>query len=274
MMCDRAGIGAVWAADELPDLGEAWSRDGWGLARELRRLVARSSVGAFVDPRRRPPSELASDIERDGEAEIAVLGPAEVSAAYVVAVRARFAATGSQTSRVRLSAIAAGMADFGTLLGVVDEVVLPGWRFDDLEGAADELRAEALEQGRRSAGIAALVPVSIGRTGAEAAARADGDLVFGRTGHPAKTGIFGTLEECQDRVIALAHAGVTDLRCILPSTPDVHDVIAQLTAMVVGTIDVLQPGSLRSPAPPPPEGWGGRPERPPAPRVSGDSRQR
>ena len=58
----------------------------------------------------------------------------------------------------------------------------------------------------------------------------------------------------------LAHltAGVTDLRCIVPNTADVHDVIAQLTAMVVGTVSVLTPSSARSRAPDPPEGWGGR----------------
>ena len=57
---------------------------------------------------------------------------------------------------------------------------------------------------------------------------------------------------------ALAHAGVTDLRCVLPNAPDVHDVIAQVTAMTVGTVEKLAPGAPRSPAPPPPEGWGGR----------------
>ncbi len=58
--------------------------------------------------------------------------------------------------------------------------------------------------------------------------------------------------------IALAHAGVTDLRCVLPGAPDIHDVIAQATAMTVGTVAKLRPGAPRSPAPPPPEGWGGR----------------
>ena len=61
---------------------------------------------------------------------------------------------------------------------------------------------------------------------------------------------------------------------MLPDSPDLHDVIAQLTAITVGTTDVLRPGSLRSPAPPPPEGWGGRSELPPTPRVSAGSRRR
>jgi hypothetical protein len=119
-----------------------------------------------------------------------------------------------------------------------------------------------------------MLPVSIGRTGAEAEVRASADARFRVLGHPRDIGLFGTLEECQDRVIALAHAGITDLRCILPQAPDVHDVIAQLTAVTIGTTNVLVPGSLRSPAPPPPEGWGGRPDRPPRQRVSGGSRRR
>jgi alkanesulfonate monooxygenase SsuD/methylene tetrahydromethanopterin reductase-like flavin-dependent oxidoreductase (luciferase family) len=162
------------------------------------------------------------------------------------------------------------------LLEIVDDVVLPAWEFPDLETAADEARAEAAESGRDpdSLGVAAIVPVSIGRTGAEAAVRADADPAFETTGSPRDIGIFGTLEECQDRVIALAHAGISDLRCVLPVAPDVHDVIAQLTAVAIGTTDVLVPGSLRSPAPPPPEGWGGRPEQPPRPGVSGGSRRR
>ena len=70
--------------------------------------------------------------------------------------------------------------------------------------------------------------------------------------------MFGTLEHCHERVIALAHAGVTDLRCVLPNAPDVHDVIAQATAMTVGTVAKLVAGAPRSEPPPPPEGWGGR----------------
>jgi alkanesulfonate monooxygenase SsuD/methylene tetrahydromethanopterin reductase-like flavin-dependent oxidoreductase (luciferase family) len=178
--------------------------------------------------------------------------------------------------RPRLSAAASSVADLRPLLEVVDDIVLPAWRFPDLETAADEARAEAVEAGRDpdSLGVAAVVPVSIGRTEAEAAVRADAEPLFARIGNPRDIGIFGTLEECQDRVIALAHAGISDLRCLLPATPDVHDVIAQLTAVAIGTTDVLVPGSLRSPAPPPPDGWGGRPERPPAQGVSGGSRRR
>ena len=75
-------------------------------------------------------------------------------------------------------------------------------------------------------------------------------------------GIFGTLEQCQERVQELAHAGVTDLRCVVPNSADVHDVIAQLTAIAVGTVDVFVPGAPRSKAPEPPPSWGGRRSEP------------
>src|SRR5207253_9636285 len=55
--------------------------------------------------------------------------------------------------------------------------------------------------------------------------------------------------QSQARAIELAHLGVTDLRCILPNTPDVHDAIAQLTAIVdVGRVrqDAAKIGDARS----------------------------
>lgn len=103
--------------------------------------------------------------------------------------------------------------------------------------------------------------MSIGRTAAEAEARARADLSFRPAGGAARAAIVGTLEQCQDRAIALAHAGVTELRCIVPNAADVHDVIAQLTAVAVGTVGAMIPGAERSPAPAPPAGWGGRSRR-------------
>jgi hypothetical protein len=98
------------------------------------------------------------------------------------------------------------------------------------------------------------VAVSIGRTEAEAAARADANPAFADTGDPREGGLFGTLEQCQDRVIALAHQGVVDVRCVLPDAPDVHDVIAQLTAVAIGSLATHRPDAARS-APPPPPPW-------------------
>jgi len=154
-----------------------------------------------------------------------------------------------------------GQRDLGQRdLGLQD----PG--LQDVADRVATLMAACGARGREfaSLGVAVQLPVSVGRTETEAQARAAPESLFAGDRHPAVSGIFGTLEMCQDRVIELAHAGVTDVRCVLPNSPDVHDVIAQLTAMVVGSIDVLQPGAPRSRAPDAPSAWGGRPRFPSA----------
>jgi hypothetical protein len=105
--------------------------------------------------------------------------------------------------------------------------------------------------------VLAEVTVSVGRTAAEAAARADADELFTVAGHPAQQGLFGTLEECQATAARLAHAGVTELVCHLPLASDLPDVLAQLRPIAIGA-GVLRPGEPPSAAPPPPAGWGGR----------------
>jgi alkanesulfonate monooxygenase SsuD/methylene tetrahydromethanopterin reductase-like flavin-dependent oxidoreductase (luciferase family) len=149
---------------------------------------------------------------------------------------------------------------------VADDVIVRAGVVSSVDDAVALVREACVRSERDPAtlGIALEVPVSIGRTRAEADARARGEALFDVVGQPAQAGIFGTLEECQDRVIGLAHAGVTDLRCVLPNNPDIHDVIAQVTAIAIGTVDVLAPGTPRSQYPDPPETWGGRTSRPAA----------
>ena len=101
------------------------------------------------------------------------------------------------------------------------------------------------------------VAVSVGRTTAEARARADTEELFAVVGHPERDGLFGTLEECQAGAARLAHAGATELICYLPRSSDLPDVLAQLCAIAVGA-RVLRPGEPPSASPPPPAGWGGR----------------
>jgi hypothetical protein len=105
--------------------------------------------------------------------------------------------------------------------------------------------------------VLAEVTVSVGRTDAEARARADADELFTLAGHPAEQGLFGTLEECQATAAGLAQAGATELVCYLPLAADLPDVLAQLRSIAIGAA-VLRPGEPPSAAPPPPDGWGGR----------------
>jgi alkanesulfonate monooxygenase SsuD/methylene tetrahydromethanopterin reductase-like flavin-dependent oxidoreductase (luciferase family) len=147
------------------------------------------------------------------------------------------------------------------LAAVADNVLVTATPPERLDDGIELARSGIAAAGRDEStlGIAVQVPVSVGRTTAEALARAEAEPLFRYLGHPAESGIFGTLEQCHDRVVELAHAGVTELVCVLPNSPDVQDVIAQLTAAVIGTVEAFAPGAPRSVAPGPPEGWGGRP---------------
>jgi alkanesulfonate monooxygenase SsuD/methylene tetrahydromethanopterin reductase-like flavin-dependent oxidoreductase (luciferase family) len=267
-LCDRAGIDVVWLVeraglDAEPSLAAVVEQ-----AEEIAGSLERASIGLMAGASDDPGTLTAWPALRG----LADAGRLEVT----VPTDADLAPWTVGQPRRRGGVLIRDMAHVPAALAVADDIVLPAWPNTDLETAADEVRAEAAEVGRdpSTLGVAALLPVSIGRTQAEADARVEADPIFRLVGDPAEAGIFGTLEECQDRVIALAHAGITDLRCIVPATLDVHDVIAQLTAITVGTTDVLVPGSLRSPAPPPPDGWGGRSPIPERPRVSGGSRRR
>ena len=268
-LCDRAGIDIAWLADRAGLVDGTGARGARGVAAGIMaEPLERAALGLFVD----------DDVDVEALERSPVFSTLVATGRLEVTWRSASAAAPPPTgvARSRRSVMLDDLAGIASALAVGDDVVLPAWRFDDLETAADEVRAEALESGRDPSdiGVAAIVPVSIGRTRAEADARVATDPIFMTVGSPADTGIFGTLEECQDRVIALAHAGITDLRCIIPATLDVHDVIAQLTAITLGTTDVLIPGSLRSASPPPPVGWGGRGPTPVRPSISGGSRRR
>jgi hypothetical protein len=95
-------------------------------------------------------------------------------------------------------------------------------------------------------------PVSVGRTSAEAHARADLDPEFPDAGVVREIGLFGTLDDCQRRLAQWVAAGITDLRAIVPDTPDVADVLAQLTAVVIGDPATHRPDVPATPPPPPP----------------------
>jgi len=71
--------------------------------------------------------------------------------------------------------------------------------------------------------------------------------------------LVGTLEDCQQTVAALYAAGMRELRLRLPATPDIPDVIAQMSTLRGEALRGLDAGSPRSPAPAAPTSWGGRP---------------
>ena len=281
-MCDRAGIGAVWMDDSAPpgpppgtpdplSTGGLALRppdplstggltmsppDPLGGLRDLVPVVARARLGAIVAGGRPVAALDGLPVER---LELTLLGDARDE---VDRLRGGFG-DGRPRPTVAVEVGDPERLDrdrLGWLAGVADDVLVAAADVDRVAEQARVVRELFALAGRDPAGlgVAVRLPVSIGRTVAEAAARWDAEPAFAGLGPPTRAGVFGTLEQCHDRVLALAHAGVTDLRCVLPDAPDVHDVIAQATAMTVGTVAKLAPGAPRSEPPPPPEGWGGR----------------
>jgi alkanesulfonate monooxygenase SsuD/methylene tetrahydromethanopterin reductase-like flavin-dependent oxidoreductase (luciferase family) len=275
-MCDRAGIGAIWMDDSAPT-GPSPALAG---LRELAPQVARARLGAILaggDPLPALDGLPADRLEltftgQDGRAAVDGLLAAFDASGGPTAPRSTGAPprgspdpSGRTPPRPTLAVEVGdperlGRERLAWLAGVADDVLVAAADVDRVAEQARALRAAFALAGRdpASLGVAVRLPVSIGRTVAEAAARWDAEPAFATLGPPTWAGVFGTLEQCHERVIALAHAGVTDLRCVLPNAPDVHDVIAQATAMTVGTVAQLAPGAPRSAPPPPPEGWGGR----------------
>jgi alkanesulfonate monooxygenase SsuD/methylene tetrahydromethanopterin reductase-like flavin-dependent oxidoreductase (luciferase family) len=257
-MCDGAGIDAIWlskvrASDDEPRM------DAWSALALVGAEVHRPRLGMMGQSVRSPKTLAARvrglDSANGGRLELGIGGAARARRLrrHVQQLRELL---GEATPTISISA------------GTPDQLVVAARLADDVQlmapsgdpkSISEDVRAacDRADRDPTSLGVAVFVPVSIGRTTAEAQARMDAEpSAWGFLVR--KIGIFGTLEQCQERVIDLAHAGVTDLRCLIPNAPDIHDVIAQLTAIAVGTVDVLAPGVPRSKAPDPPAGWGGR----------------
>ena len=267
-MCDRAGVDVLWVADPGVSVDDGARLEAWTALTLAGRDTSRARVGAMLDVTLRPAAALAAmagslDPAVGWRLEIGLRGGRMEE--YTTSFRKLLIreGPGRQPAGPPVSVEAMDSLEIAMAARVADDVVIPAAAGPDLLRVVERVREGCGAAGRdpSSLGIAVELPVSIGRTSAEAEARAGAAPGFRAIGRASRPALVGTLEQCQDRVIELAHAGVTDLRCIVPNTDDVHDVIAQLTAMVVGTVSVLTPSSARSRAPDPPEGWGGRSSR-------------
>jgi hypothetical protein len=235
-LTDRLGLAGVWLRYPW------WPLSGTGTAETDRAgLLPALAPGAQA-----PPGLIVdADAAAPGEADDAWLDR------LVQAASPRIAIAGSPPAITR----------WQRLIGRRPELTVTQLALPAREGAARaaavfiEVAEAAAAAGGRP--VLAEVTVSVGRTAAEARARADADELFTLAGHPAQQGLFGTLEECQATAARLAHAGATELVCYLPLASDLPDVLAQLRSIAIGA-GVLRPGEPPSAAPPPPAGWGGR----------------
>ena len=130
-------------------------------------------------------------------------------------------------------------------------------RSNSAAAPSNDPAAVAVERARLDAGsvtrpLQVAVPISLGRTMNEAIARADREPRFAGVRHPRHVGIFGTFEQAQEQVLALARAGADDLVLDVPIARDVADVLAQIRALVVGATLQLLHTSPRPNRPVPP----------------------
>lgn len=249
----RLGLAGVWLRQPWP------GPDPAGLASPAALLAQ------LAEDAGRCPAGLVLDTDAVGEEGTQILA----------------ALAHSPGPRLALAGSAAGLARGRALLGARPAPAASqlGWPGPGMGGTAGAGQAGAQASGAlfvpfapgrdlgRAVAAAAVaagtrpvwaeVAVSVGRTTAEAQARADREELFRVVGHPADGGLFGTLEECQDSAARLAHAGATELICYLPQSSDLPDVLAQLRAIAIGA-QVLRPGEPPSSPPAPPVGWGGR----------------
>ena len=269
-MGDRAGIGALWISDVHPLDRRPAATDVFLALSAVAPVVRDARVGLMLTPAPGSADDLARmtgtlQDELAGRLEVGLrlgrLGPIALEG-YIAALRRQWSESERPAPPVSLQT-ELGPSLAPTVRAADDAVVLAG-TLEEVEVLARETGAACAAAGRDPAtlGLAVELPVSIGRTTAEAWARWESDEALAGLGSPAEVAIFGTLEQGHEQVIRLAHVGITDLRCVLPETVDIHDVIAQLTALSIGTVDMLAPGSPRSRAPEPPKDWGGRPRFP------------
>jgi hypothetical protein len=254
-LADRLGLAGVWLRYPW------WPLSGAGLSETDRAgLLAALASGLHVTPGLVVDAD-AADPGEPGDAWLDRLIPPAGSRAAGLPGNPRIALAGSplmitqwqglieRRPGLAVAQLALPARDGG---GSAAAVFVPCAPNRNLAGEVSAAASAA-----RGRPVLAEVTVSVGRTAAEARARADADELFTLAGHPAQQGLFGTLEECQATAARLAHAGATELVCYLPLASDLPDVLAQLRSIAIGA-GVLRPGEPPSAAPPPPSGWGGR----------------
>lgn len=293
-MAERAGLQALWVNDRFMTSDGLARMEAWTMLTIAAMYTSKIRVGIMFNSGLRSPQATAAmagsmDTVVDGRLELGVaagwyekehvgLGLPFPDAAARIEEMGRFArilttltrgeplrddgiALGlpsPQPNGPTLTLEARGQRQLAIALGIADNILLPTRPMSEIAVMVESARSAAAEGNRdpESLGFAVQLPVSVGRTNAESDVRVEIDDMLAQMDTRA-LGIHGDLERCQEIMIELAHLGIGEVRCVLPNTADIDDVIAQLTATTVGTKDILKPGTPRSEAPAPPPGWGG-----------------
>jgi hypothetical protein len=202
------------------------------------RAIWLGALAGTADPRR-----IAALAALSGDAVVGVSFGSLPTAAYVAAlpVGVRLEIPDPGSARDSLVEAVGGVTAWSERVRVRDliddqaaGVVIAA---SDRAGLLATIAAAALAAGGRS--VVAAVTVSIGRTASEAAARASRDPHLADDRHPRHAGVFGTLDDAQEQVLALAAAGADTLLATLPDDVDVADLLAQLRSAVAGPTPLL-----------------------------------
>jgi hypothetical protein len=204
------------------------------------RAIWLGTVAGTADPRR-----IAALAALSGDAVVGVSFSSLPAAAYVAAlpldVRLEIPDPGSaRDSLVEAVGGVKAWSERVRVRGRVDDqaagVVIAA---SDRVGLLASIATAAAASGASGGSVVAAVTVSIGRTASEAAARASRDPALADDRHPRHAGVFGTLDDAQEQVLALAGAGADTLLATLPDDVDVADLLAQLRSAVAGPTPLL-----------------------------------
>jgi hypothetical protein len=238
----------------LVDLGLLGGRQPSG-SPPLRVLLSRAGWESLWIPAEGTAAEPYHDVALRIGVVIDDLAHVPITASHVwlrgdAARRARDSVAAARHAHPALRDISADANDAGAVEGLRSMAVKPVLGPASIEQLIDLLR-------RCDGNAAVCLPASPGRTEAEARARLARDPEL-EAQAVAAGALVGTLEQCQETVGVLQAAGMSELRLRLPSTSDLADVIAQMSALGDRSLTRVQPGTPRSQAPNAPSGWGGR----------------
>ena len=213
-MCDRAGVDELWVADPGVSVDDGARLEAWTALTLAGRDTSRARVGAMVDVTLRPAAAALAamagslDPAVGWRLEIGLRGGRMEEYATIfrkLLIREGAGAPGRQPAGPPVSVEATDSLEIAMAARVADDVVIPAAAGPDLLSVVERVREgrEAAGRDPSSLGIAVELPVSIGRTSAEAEARAGAAPGFRAIGRASRPALVGTLEQCQDRVIEL-----------------------------------------------------------------------